>query len=258
MKILLISPPTDSVIKRVIGATGPPLGLAYLASMVKDERDVAIIDSIVENLDFEMVGKKIKKFDPDVIGITATTSMIPDAYKVANMAKEINENVKIVIGGPHVTFLPEKTMEECKSIDFVVRGEGEITFKELMEALEKEKDLDGIKGLTFRKDGRIINNPPRELIKNLDELPLPSYELLPMEKYQADGVKFGVIMTSRGCPFDCIFCSSSLQFGKRWRGYSAERVIEELSILRNEYGRRTIEFLDDTFTLVKPLSLIHI
>ncbi len=255
MKILLISPPTDSVIKRVVGTTGPPLGLAYLASMVKDEHDVAIIDSIVENLDFEMVKKKIKKFDPDVIGVTSTTSMIPDAYKVANMAKEINENVKIVIGGPHVTFLPEKTMEECKSIDFVVRGEGEITFKELMEALEKEKDLDGIKGLTFRKDGRIINNPPRELIKNLDELPLPSYELLPMEKYQADGVKFGVIMTSRGCPFNCIFCSSSLQFGKRWRGYSAERVIEELSILRNEYGRRTIEFLDDTFTLVKPRAI---
>jgi len=255
MKILLISPPTDSVIKRVVGTTGPPLGLAYLASMIKDEHDVAIIDSIVENLNFEMARKKIKKFDPDVIGITSTTSMIPDAYKVANIAKEINENVKIVIGGPHVTFLPEKTMEECKSIDFVVRGEGEITFKELMGALEKEKDLEGIKGLTFRKDGRIINNLPRELIKNLDELPLPSYELLPMEKYQADGIKFGTVMTSRGCPFNCAFCSSSLQFGKRWRGHSDSKVIEELKHLHEEYKVREIEFLDDTFTLNRSRAI---
>ena len=112
MKILLVSPPTDSVIKRVAGTTGPPLSLAYLASMVRDEHDVIIVDSIVEELTFDDVRKRIKKFDPDVVGITATTSMIPDAYKVAEIAKEINENVKVVIGGPHVTFLPEKTMEE--------------------------------------------------------------------------------------------------------------------------------------------------
>jgi len=251
---LLVSPPTDSVIKRVVGTTGPPLSLAYLASMVRDEHDVLIIDSIAQELTFEDVYAIMKKYDADVVGITATTSMIPDAYKVAKMAKEINENVKVVLGGPHVTFLPERTMEECKSIDFIVRGEGEITFKELIEAIEKGHDFKNIKGLSFRNK-KVTNNPPRELIKNVDEIPMPSYDLLPMDRYKADGVKFGTVITSRGCPFNCIFCSSSLQFGKRWRGHSAERVINELSILRNEYGRKTIEFLDDTFTLVKPRAI---
>ncbi len=255
MRILLISPPTDSAIKRVVGTTGPPLSLAYLASMVREEHEVAIIDSIAEDLSFNDVRNRIKKFNPDVVGITATTSMIPDAYKVSEIAKEINENVKVVIGGPHVTFLPDKTMEECKYIDFVVRGEGELTFKELIDAIEKNGDFEGIRGLSFRKNGKVINNPPRELIKKVDEIPLPSYDLLPMEKYKADGVKFATVVTSRGCPFNCIFCSSSLQFGKRWRGHSPERVIEELSILRNEYGRKSIEFLDDTFTLVKPRAI---
>lgn len=255
MKILLVSPPTDSVIKRVVGTTGPPLSLAYLASMVRDEHDVIIVDSIAEELTFDDVRKRIKKFDPDVVGITATTSMIPDAYKVAEIAKEINENVKVVIGGPHVTFLPDRTMEECKSIDFIVRGEGEITFRELIRAIEKGKDFKAIKGLSFRNGKTIINNPPRELIKNVDEIPMPSYDLLPMERYKADGVKFGTIVTSRGCPFNCIFCSSSLQFGRKWRGHSPERVIAELSILRNEYGRKSIEFLDDTFTLVKSRAI---
>jgi len=254
MKILLVSPPTDSAIKRVVGTTGPPLSLAYLASMVRDEHDVIIVDSIAEELTFDDVKERIKKFDPDVVGITATTSMIPDAYKVAKIAKEINENVKVIIGGPHVTFLPDRTMEECKSIDFIVRGEGEITFKELIRAIEEGRDFKAIKGLSFR-NGKTINNPPRELIKNVDEIPMPSYDLLPMERYKADGVKFGTIVTSRGCPFNCIFCSSSLQFGKKWRGYSSERVMAELSILRNEYGRRSIEFLDDTFTLVKSRAI---
>lgn len=254
MKILLISPPTDSAIKRVVGTTGPPLSLAYLASMVRDEHDVEIIDSIAEELTFDDVKKRMKKFDADVVGITATTSMIPDAYKAAEIAKEVNENVKVVVGGPHVTFLPDKTMDECKHIDFIVRGEGELTFKELIKAIEEDRDFKGIKGLSYR-NGKVINNSSRELIKNVDEIPMPSYDLLPMNRYKADGVKFGTTVTSRGCPFNCIFCSSSPQFGKRWRGHSSERVMEELSILRNEYSRKSIEFLDDTFTLAKSRAI---
>lgn len=255
MKIMLISPPTDSAIKKVVGTTAPPLGLGYLASMVRDEHDVIIVDSIAEELTFNDVRERIKKFDPDVVGISATTSMIPDAYKVAEIAKEINEDVKVVIGGPHVTFVPDRTMEECRYIDFIVRGEGEITFKELIRAIEKGGDFRKIKGISFRSNGKTINNPQRELIKNVDDIPLPSYNLLPMDKYIADGVNFGTVVTSRGCPFNCIFCSSSTQFGKRWRGHSVERVIKELSILRNKYNVKAIEFLDDTFTLVKSRAI---
>ncbi|AEC52607.1 methyltransferase [Pyrococcus sp. NA2] len=256
MRILLILPPTESAIKRVVGTTGPPLGLAYLASMVREEHDVKIIDGIAEDLTFSDVMKRIKRYDPDIVGITATTSAMYDAYTVAKIAKRINEDVFVVMGGPHVTFTPELTMKECPCIDAVVRGEGELTFKELVEALEKNRPLKGILGLSYRKEnGKIKNEPPRPLIQNIDEIPMPSYDLLPMDRYKVDGTPFGTIMTSRGCPFNCVFCSSSLQFGKRWRGHSVDRVIEELSILRNEYGKKEIEFLDDTFTLNRKRAI---
>ncbi|HII61320.1 B12-binding domain-containing radical SAM protein [Pyrococcus horikoshii] len=255
MKILLVLPPTESAIKRVVGTTGPPLGLAYLASMVREEHDVKIIDGLAEDLTFSDIAKIIKKFDPDIVGITATTSAMYDAYTVAKIAKNINENVFVVMGGPHVTFTPELTMRECPCIDAVVRGEGELTFKELVDALSKGRELKGILGLSYKENGKVRNEPPRPLIQNVDEIPIPSYDLLPMDKYKADGVPFGVVMTSRGCPFNCVFCSSSLQFGKRWRGHSVERVIEELSILHYEYGIKEIEFLDDTFTLNKKRAI---
>ncbi len=255
MRVLLISPPTDSAIKSVIGTTGPPLGLAYLASVVREEHDVKVVDSLAEDLSFGDVVRIMKRFDPDVVGVTSTTSMVYDAYKVAEIAKTLNGNSFVVMGGPHVTFVPERTLKECRYVDAVVRGEGELTFKELLERLEKGKSLKGLLGLSYRNDGSVINNPPRPLIGNVDDVPSPAYDLLPMEKYRAGNSRFGVVMTSRGCPFDCVFCSSSLQFGKRWRGHGVRRVIEELSTLRNEYGIREVEFLDDTFTLNRKRAI---
>mgnify|MGYP000117784366 CR=1 FL=1 len=255
MRVLLTNPPTESAVRRVLGVTGPPLGLAYLASAIRDEHEVSILDCVAEDLSLQDVSKRIKKFDPDVIGITSTTSSVYDAYSVARIAKELNEEVFVVMGGPHVTFTPERTMRECPQVDAIVRGEGEETFRELISSLDSGKKIEGILGLSYRRNGKIINEGPRPLIKNLDDLPIPSYDLLPMEKYKAEGIPFGTQITSRGCPFNCIFCSSSLQFGKVWRGHSVERVIEELSILRNEYGIREIEFLDDTFTLNKKRAM---
>ena len=255
MQILLLSPPTISAVKAVVGTTGPPLGLAYLASMVRDEHDVRIVDSLAEDYNYGDVERIIKKYDPDVVGITSTTSMIPDAYVIAKIAKRYNENVKIVMGGPHVTFLPERTFQECPYIDFIVRGEGELTFRELIDSLERDRDPSNILGLSINLRDKVRNNPPRPLIKDIDTIPMPSYDLLPMEKYQANGVRFGTVMTSRGCPFNCAFCSSSLQFGKRWRGHSDSRVIEELKHLHEKYRIREIEFLDDTFTLNKHRAI---
>ncbi len=252
MNVMLVSPPTESAVRRVMGETMPPLGLAYLASMVKDEHDVKIIDSIAEGYGREDVAKIIRDSDPDIVGLTATTSMMPDAYEIAKIAKGINENINIILGGPHATFVPERIMQECPYVDFIVRGEGEDTFKELVYALGNGADFKKINGLTFKKNGKIINNPPRKLIENIDTIPIPSYELLPMKKYKSGKVEFATIITSRGCPFNCIFCSSSLQFGKKWRGHSVERTMEELSILRHEYGKTDVEFMDDTFTLLKP------
>ncbi len=250
MKIMMISPPTDSVIKSVVGTTGPPLGLAYLSSIARENgHDVRILDALVMDYTFKDVENEIKNYSPDLVGITATTSMIPDSYEVARIAKNISKDTKVVIGGPHVTFVPEDTLRESENIDYVVRGEGEIVFSNLLKNMEGKMELKDIRGLSFRKNGFVVNNPPEQLIKNVDTIPYPALDLLPMEKYQIDNKEFGTIMTSRGCPYNCIFCSSSLQFGKQWRGHSVDRVIDELKILRNRYNKKEIEFLDDTFTL---------
>jgi len=257
LKVLLISPPAQSIVKQVVGATAPPLGLAYLASIARDIGcDVRIMDSLAEDLTLREIRAKIKKFYPDLVGVTATTSMIYDAYDVAAVAKEVNPNALVMIGGPHATFMASEVLQECKHIDVVVRGEGELTFRELLMKLMKgNRDFGEILGITYRVDNGVRENPPRPLIRNLDDVPLPAYDLLPMDRYRVGKLKFGAIITSRGCPYTCIFCSSSLQFGKKWRAHSAERVLEELRIMRYEYGRQEIEFLDDTFTLNKKRAI---
>lgn len=249
MKVLLVSPPSDSPIKSTLGAGGVPLGLAYLASAVRKEYNVKIVDAFALDLDQEELEAEIRSFNPDVVGVTATTPTIYDAYEVAKTAKEVNPNCRTIIGGPHVTFTAEETLQECPFLDIVVRGEGERTISELMRSLDKDRPLEEVKGITFRRGGGIKQTEDRSLVKDMDELPFPAYDLLEMDNYEVDGEKFGMTMTSRGCPFNCVFCSSSQLFGKLWRGRSPEKVVEELKMLSEDYGVREIAFMDDTFTL---------
>ncbi|MEM0089778.1 MAG: radical SAM protein [Nitrososphaerota archaeon] len=249
MRVCLISPPYASAVKSVVGISSPPLGLAYLASMIKDEHEVKIIDSNVLNYGFEDIKKELKNFGPDIVGITSTTPSIYEAYKVADIAKKVNENCIVVIGGPHVTFLPEEVLMECKSIDIVVLGEGEETFRELVNAVERGLPLEDVKGITFRKHEKIVVTKPRPPIKDLDEIPFPSLDILPVEKYELQGVKYMPIMSSRGCPFRCYFCASSRIFGGCWRCRSPKNVVEEIELIHDKFGIRNIEFVDDTFTL---------
>ncbi|MEM1655482.1 MAG: radical SAM protein [Nitrososphaerota archaeon] len=250
MSLLLISPPTSSVVKEILGASGPPLGLAYLAVVAEEQGwKVRIIDGLTEGLSMQDIAGIVRSLQPEVAGITATTPAIYDAYEIARIVKEHSPNSLVLLGGPHATFMAHEVLEECPYIDVVVRGEAEETLKEILERIERGGDLSGVAGITYRAGDRIRENPPRGFIDDLDSLPIPAYNLLPMEKYVVDRVRYAAIVTSRGCPYGCIFCSSSLQFGKRWRAHSPERVLEELMILRYDYGAREIEFLDDTFTL---------
>ncbi len=250
MKILLVSPPTISAIQAVIGTTGPPLGLAYLASIAREKgNEVRIVDALAEGINLKSVEKIISSYSPDIVGLTSTTSMVPDAYEVARTVKEISGNIKVIMGGPHATFTPEITLSESPDIDYVVRGEGESIFSNLLDFFSGRKDLKDVRGISFRNGSGVFNSPPESLIRNVDTIPEPALDLLPMKKYKVGKSEFGTIVTSRGCPYNCMFCSSSLQFGKVWRGHSAERVLRELETLRYKYGKKEIEFLDDTFTL---------
>jgi radical SAM superfamily enzyme YgiQ (UPF0313 family) len=249
MKICLISPPYNSAVKSVVGVSSPPLGLAYIASVLKQNHEVKIIDSNVLNYTISDVERELRSFNPDVVGITSVTPSIYEAYKVAETAKKVREDCIVVLGGPHATFMPRQTMEECKYIDIIVKGEGEETTRELIENVEKGAPLNGVKGITFREKNEIIDTDPRPFIKNIDDIPFPSRDLLPMHLYKFNGVKYTSMLTSRGCPFKCSFCSSSRLFGGYWRGRSPENVLEEMKIVYEEYGIGNIEFIDDTFTL---------
>ncbi|MCL7387226.1 MAG: B12-binding domain-containing radical SAM protein [Thaumarchaeota archaeon] len=249
LRVCLVSPPYMSAVKYVVGVSSPPLGLAYLASMIRDEHEVKIIDSNVLNYSFDDVRREMKNFDPDVVGITSVTPSIYEAYKVADLAKSVREDCIVIMGGPHATFLPDEVLMECKSIDIVVLGEGEETFRELINVIDRGDPLEDVKGIAFRKNEKTFVTKPRPLIKDLDKIPFPSFDMLPMDKYELQGVRYMSVISSRGCPFRCYFCASSRIFGGYWRGRSPRNVVEEIKLIHDKFGVKNIEFVDDTFTL---------
>ncbi|MGQ9461264.1 MAG: B12-binding domain-containing radical SAM protein [Candidatus Bathyarchaeaceae archaeon] len=249
MKACLVSPPYNSAVKSVVGVSSPPLGLAYLASVLRRDHEVKLIDSNILGYRLEDVRRELRSFYPEVVGITSVTPSIPQAYAVAEIAKEVREDCIVVMGGPHVTFLPEQTLKECEYVDVIVKGEGEKTVEELAKAVENGEPLEKVRGITFRKGNQIVDNEPMPLIKNIDEIPFPSRDLLPTDRYQVNGIKYTAMLTSRGCPFGCSFCSSSHLFGGYWRGRSPENVLEEMRIIYENHKIKNIEFVDDTFTL---------
>ena len=254
MDVLLINPPTTADIEtqRTLGLKAPPLGLAYIAAVLEREgHRVRIVDAPALDYTFQDVQRHVKLEQPDVVGITSTTPTIYDAMRTAEAVKEADPDIKVLIGGPHVTFLAEETLQECPHFDVAVIGEGEVTACELMRAFEKGTPLKEIKGIAFRSEDKVIVTPPRPLIQNLDEIPFPARHLLPMDKYTVLGQQtvIGHVMSSRGCPFRCIFCSSSRIFGKVWRGRSPKNVVDEIEELCDKWKAKHIEFADDTFTL---------
>jgi radical SAM superfamily enzyme YgiQ (UPF0313 family) len=255
MKLLLITPPNSS--KEIygklskIGTLYPPLGLAYIAAYVeKQGHEVKVIDSEAENYSYEDITKIALKFNPDLVGIQTYLTTLNKANKVAENLKKILDT-KIVLGGPQATLEPKKAISN-ENIDFVIYGEGEKTLTDLMSSL-KNKKFSKVFGLVYKNKNKIKINPPQSLIKNLDEIPLPARHLFPMKKYHSSanlrGKKTLNIMTSRGCPYRCAYCAGSLIFGKNHRFHSAERVIEEMRILKEKYGADSIQFFDETFTV---------
>jgi len=227
----------------------PPLGLAYLAAVLEqNDFEVRIMDCPVCRMDHKKLGADLASFKPDLVGIASMTPTIPSAIKSAHVAKEVCPDATVVMGGPHATFADKQILADEPAVDIVVRGEGEETLLELAHHSPKLDKLQEIKGITFRNKNKIVQTPNRPFIQNLDELPRPAYNLLPIDKYRIHGKKFLPIMTSRGCPFQCSFCSASRIFGAGYRSRSAENVIDELEWLRDVHGAEGVSFHDDTLT----------
>lgn len=235
--------------RKVVPQYHPPMGLAYIASYLEkyaDELEVKILDSDPEQLG---LGETIKEASSgyDIVGITAITPTISNAWYIANRVKELSPNTVIVLGGVHPTTLPEESLQQ-PGVDVVVRGEGEITMLEFIRCMEEGGDLKSVNGISFKRGNGVIHAPPRLSLRNLDELPFPARHLLPNEKYWTIGVMrtpWASIVTSRGCPKKCIFCNPA--GGRWWRFRSTENVLAEIEHLIETYKIRELDIIDDNF-----------
>ncbi len=196
----------------------------------------------------------VKSFKPDVCGFSLYTGGLLHQYGTIKKIKELFRDCLIIVGGPHASALPERTMQECEDIDFLIHGEGEITVGKLIDALKSSKPPYEIDGICYRRDGKIIKNKSRELIASLDDIPFPAYDLIFDNSYKyhnrrmQTGNKVAAIITSRGCPWKCSFCYKAI-FGSRYRRRSPQNVVEEIKILIGKYGVDDIMFVDDLFAV---------
>ena len=257
-KILLVNPPLkkDELFKRGAKETGsllPFLGLGYIAAvLLKEKHEVKIIDGVVEELSMQDIGEAAKNYD--LIGIISVTSFALRSYETAKVIKEISKK-KIVIGGPHVSAVPSEAIKK-KYIDYVIVGECEYPMAELVRALEGKMGINLVKNLYYKENGVIKFNGKRPLIENLDELPFPAWNLFPLNKYKPSSArtihnkKSFSIITSRGCPFQCTFCSKDV-IGTKYRKHSPERIIDEINYLIKKYGAEEIAIWDEEFTIDK-------
>ncbi|MBU2639833.1 MAG: B12-binding domain-containing radical SAM protein [Nanoarchaeota archaeon] len=275
MKVLLIDPCWYSLQKQSNYISS--VGLAYLGSYLKNKGHECLIyngdfilksetthgdllidyEHYVSNIEsdnnpyinktLEELGRVMEEFKPDVVGITIITAKYGIAKKIAKKLKEINPKIKIVVGGIHPTSLPEETVKE-EEFDIVVRGEGEVSFYNLIESLEKKKPLKNVKGITYKVNKKIIENLPELRVEDINSLPSPEWDLFyKWEEFHPNS--FGSIISSRGCPYDCTFCASKRLWGRKVRFRTPKNIFDEVKNTHKKYGTTIFRFNDDTFTL---------
>jgi len=272
MKILLINPPQSFYPGSDAPAGNLPLGLMYMAAVLEKEGyKVEILDAFITESSFQKTGdivevgmpyekikEKIATIRPDIVGISNPfTCQTENATKTADIVKEVDPNILTVVGGPHTTVVPIDFLEAAKNVDLAVVGEGEYTMLDIAKHWEGHIRIEDIPGIAYRQANELKLNSLRPFIENLDELPYPAYNLVNMEQYlnpskiEYRSFKDRAIsmITSRGCPFNCNFCSVHLHMGKAFRAHSADYVIEHIKYVLEKYRVKTIFFEDDNLTL---------
>jgi anaerobic magnesium-protoporphyrin IX monomethyl ester cyclase len=253
VNILLINPAPSGTLKAT-GVLFPPLGLLYVAAFAERKGHQVVVRDLAvrrrgEEIDF-------KKYD--IVGISTDTTRHRQALQLAKKAKA--NGCTVVLGGPHPGYVDEEILM-TRRVDFIVHGEGEITFSELAAVLEKKNSpFDSIQGISFLSKEQLVRTPPRPFIENLDSLPFPARHLIHMDDYRR--TKLGSrditpLVTSRGCPYHCAFCASSHFFGTRVRVRSVASVLTELEEIDQRYHFNAVAFVDDTFNLF-PKRVIEI
>ncbi len=290
-KFLFVNPPTPEegiVVIRDLDRSGrksrektiwPQANLAYLAAVMRDDFDVEIIDCIAEQIYWDEFEKILTEKKPKYILTNIISSTLTNDMRVTDLGKKIGA---ITIGvGSHVTALPEESMKNFPALDYIILGEAEETLEELIDALENQKDLTPIRGLVWRRpsassgqalstsdstvgsasddwgnNSQIVINEKRPLIKDLDSLPIPLHDLLPIKRYKLPfiGSDYTFVMTDRGCPYGCTFCRSPIAWNRMFRSRSAKSILEELRYLK-KLGIKNFAIHSDVFTLNKERDI---
>ena len=259
-KVLLIEPP--KIFWFIMGEyLPPPLQLMQLAAVLEQEDiEVEILDCQAEHLDWHDIERDIESYEPNIVGAsgfaTCNTYTIARTMDIAKkVSTSIDKEITTVVGGQHFTATVEESLTAYPEIDFIVRGEGDLTFPELCKAVQGKQSIVDVKGISFVHDGRIISTPPRPLIQNLDELPSPAFHLLDLNKYHFKMMSdqgYMNIEDSRGCPYNCTFCTEWKYWADPsnpergcWRGRSVKRIVDEIEFVNENYGVEFFWFTGD-------------
>lgn len=259
MKCLLVSPPwtfgdthSEMLQEGVAGVT-PPSGLLYVAAVLRDAgHGVSVIDGAFTS--HKNMLAEIKKINPDFLGVSIVSMLWAHGKQLIDAAKKQNPKMFIAAGGPHPTTLSKEVMKECKGVDAIICGEGELTTKDLADALEKKKNLDSVKGIIYRAGKKVVSTKPRPLLKDLDTLPYPAFDLVDIKKYRPSVGHYkklpyiGVVM-SRGCPMNCLYCYKLT--GNIIRERNPIKVVDEIEHYVKAYGIKEVKFWTEWFTYKK-------
>lgn len=269
MKAYFINPPAPKGVEMVREgrcmqrkgawtAVWPPISLALCAALLeKKGLTVKLSDCIVEKINPAGLAKKIKAFKPNLVVINTSTPSVVSDLSICDLIKKINPKVKTAVFGIHVTALPEESFGYAKGLDVVVRGEPEETVLALAERIAERRSLIGLLGVTWRNGRKIVRNPARPWIRNLDQLPFPAWHLIDKNNYQMPFTKrpFFLVATGRGCPYQCLFCADKTYYGQKLRLRSPKRIVDELEHNQKTYGVSDFLFWTESFTINNQFAL---
>ena len=229
-----------------------PISLGLLAGYLEARGvNVRVVDEFYDDLSEENLRRIIEESASGIVGISCVTPMIYRGWEIAKSAKKINPDIHTILGGVHPSIFPDESLEQ-EAVDVAVRLEGELTLWELVQAFSQNKSIEDIQGISFRRNGTVVHNPDRPFVKDLDSFPL-----FPFHLFDADPPRynFDALLSSRGCPWKCIFCSARHITGHRYRTMSAERIMQEAEILIHKYDAKSLYFIDDNFCVDKKRVL---
>jgi anaerobic magnesium-protoporphyrin IX monomethyl ester cyclase len=260
MKVLLMMPPMtideNYANLKAVASNMPSIGLAYVYAAFKEVGcDVKFKDYQCQKVVISDVIRYVEEERFDIIGMQSYITNINRCFKVASLIKNKRNQAKIIIGGPHATLFPDKVIEH-PAIDYVVIGEAEYTVKELVECLNYKIEPKDVLGLYYKDiNNKIHKNPRRNFVEDVDKLPVPAYEIFNADDYfpavHIRGRRVHNIITSRGCPFKCKFCSATKVYGNRIRYQSIDRTLNEMKLLKTKMGVDSLQIYDDNFTTNK-------